>query len=142
MVEPIVNEVQVETSENSVMDIVQIEEYIHQQMADIAKVKDEMRLVKSMVDDTYLNDARYRELEANAKETAKVKNAYKKAMQNDPALAEQVNKLDSLKADMKDMKTALSEYLREFKRISGLTKFESRDGQQLTIFEYCKLVKE
>lgn len=124
------------------MGILQVEEYINQQMVDIAKMREEMRLVKSTVDDSFQNDAQYRELETKAKETAKVKNAYKKQMMNDPAVAEQANKLDGMKSEMRDMSVALSDYLREYNRLSGMSQFETRDGEVLEIINVFKLVKK
>ena len=124
------------------LGIVQIEEYINQQMTDISKLREEMRLVKSTVDDAFQNDAQYRELEQKSKEAAKVKNTYKKQMMNDPAVADQSNKLDGMKSEMRDMSVALSDYLREYNRLSGMTQFETRDGEVLEIVNVFKLVKK
>lgn len=124
------------------MGILQVEEYINQQMADIAKLREEMRLVKSTVDDSFQNDAQYRELETKSKEAAKVKNTYKKQMMNDPAVAEQSNKLDGMKAEIRDMSVALSDYLREYNRLTGMSQFETRDGEVLEIVNVFKLVKK
>lgn len=131
------------TEESSqALSILQVEEYINQQMKDIGKMREEMKMIKSSVDDTFQNDAQYKEFEEKAKEAAKNKNAYKKQMMNDPAVAELVNKLDGMKAEVKDMQVALSDYLREYNRISGMNQFETHDGEMLEIVNTFKLVKK
>ncbi len=124
------------------LSLLQVEDYINQQMKDITKLRGEMKEIKSSVDDTFQNDAQYREFEDKAKEAAKNKNAYKKQMMNDPAVSELVTKLDGMKADVKDMQIALSDYLREYNRISGMSQFETADGEMLEIVNTFKLVKK
>ncbi|MFW5703602.1 MAG: hypothetical protein ACOCXQ_02100 [Patescibacteria group bacterium] len=127
---------------NQAMSILQIEEMVNQQMRDIAKIREEMKLVKGTVDDAFQNDAQYRELENKAKEAAKLKTTYKKQMMNDPAIAEQANKLDGMKSEIRDMQIALSDYLREYNRVSGMLQFETQDGEVLEIVNTFKLVKK
>ncbi len=127
---------------NQAMGIMQIESYINAQMTDIAKLRDMMKDISSSYNDAFANDASYRDLDAKAKEAAKVKNNYKKQMMGDPALQDLANKLDGMKSEMRDLQTALSDYLREYNRVSGLTQFETKDGEILEIVNVFKLVKK
>jgi hypothetical protein len=127
---------------NQAMGIMQIEGYINAQMTDIAKLRDMMKDISSSYNDAFANDASYRDLDAKAKEAAKAKNNYKKQMMGDPALQDLANKLDGMKSEMRDLQTALSDYLREYNRVSGMTQFETKDGEILEIVNVFKLVKK
>jgi hypothetical protein len=127
---------------NQAMGIMQIESYINAQMADIAKLRDTMKDISSAYNDAFANDATYRDLDAKAKEAAKAKNNYKKQMMGDPALQDLANKIDGMKSEMRELQTALSDYLREYNRVSGLTQFETKDGEILEIVNVFKLVKK
>lgn len=127
---------------NQAMGIMQIEGYINAQMTDISKLRDMMKDISSSYNDAFANDASYRDLDAKAKEATKVKNNYKKQMMGDPALQDLANKLDGMKSEMRDLQTALSDYLREYNRVSGLTQFETKDGEILEIVNVFKLVKK
>lgn len=124
------------------LDIMTIENMINAQMVDIEKMKEEMKLVKSSYDDTFKNDAKFKELDDKAREAGKVKNTYKQTLLKEPAVAELSNKLDGLKGEVKDLQDGLSDYLREYYRLSGMTQFETKDGEVLQIVNVFKLVKQ
>ena len=129
-------------STNQALDLMTIENMINAQMVDIAKLKDDMKIVKDSYDDAFRNDSKYKELDDKAKETAKMRNTYKQTLLKDPAVAELSNKLDGFKGEVKDMQEALSDYLREYYRLSGMTQFETKDGEMLQIVNVFKLVKQ
>jgi hypothetical protein len=126
---------------NSALGMLRIEDMINRHMSDMAKSREELKMVKDSYEDSFKNDAKYREFEDKAKDAAKQKNAYKQAMLKEPALAELSAKLDRMKGEVKDMQMALSDYLREYNRATGLMQFETQDGQVLEIVQVFKLVK-
>ena len=129
-------------STNQALDLMTIENMINAQMVDIAKLKDDMKIVKDSYDDAFRNDSKYKEFDDKAKEAAKMRNTYKQTLLKDPAVAELSNKLDGFKGEVKDMQEALSDYLREYYRLSGMTQFETKDGEMLQIVNVFKLVKQ
>lgn len=122
------------------LDILQIENMINGQLTLLGELKDKHRAEKSALDDTFKNDKKYRELDDAAKSAASVRSNYKKAFLKDPAVAEATARVEGLKDEIKDAKKALSDYLREYKRITHENKFETKDGQMCLIEEMYKLV--
>jgi hypothetical protein len=115
---------------------------INRQLLDIDKKKDEVKLLKASLDDAFKNDIKYREFEDKVKEATRLRTTYKQAMMKDPAIAQANVNYINAKDDLKDMQSALSDYLKEYKRISNLTQFETDNGEILQIAEYFKLVRK
>lgn len=126
------------TQQEASFSVMQLEERISIEIAEIAKLKEEKKIAKSAYDDTFANDAQFRELEEKAREATKVKNAYKKAMHNDPAVQQQADSIALLNNDIKERQLALSDYLREYKTVSKMNSVDI-DGQLLLIEDYYKL---
>lgn len=130
------------TGKNKALDIMQIENMINGQMVDIDKKRDEVKLLKSTFDDAFKNDAKYREFDDKVKEANRLKTTYKQAMMKDPAIAQANSSFLNGRDELKDMQMALSDYLKEYHRVTGLTQFETADGQMLEIVQSFKLVKK
>ena len=131
-----------EKGRNKALDIMQIENMINSQMVDIDKKRDEVKLLKSSFDDAFKNDAKYREFDDKVKEANRLKTTYKQAMMKDPAIAQANSSFLNGRDELKDMQMALSDYLKEYNRVTGLTQFETSDGQMLEIVQTFKLVKK
>lgn len=127
---------------NTALSIMQIEDLINRQMADIEKVRDEVKLLKSSYEDIFKNDAKFRELDDKAKEAAKLKKAYQQAMSKDPSVSKAAEDFQRKREELKDLQIGLSDYLREYSRVSGMTQFETPDGRMLEIVQTFKLVKK
>lgn len=123
------------------LGIMQVEDLINRQMADIDKMREEVKLLKSSFEDAFKNDAKYREFDEKVKEATRLKKTYVLAMKKDPSITAAEQSFMSKRDDLKDAQQGLSEYLREYNRISGLTQFETQDGQVLQIVQVFKLVK-
>lgn len=124
------------------LSIMSVEEKINTTLSDLSKLKEETREVKSSYDDHFNNDAKYRELHEKVQEANKLKTQYKQEMAKQPAIAELGEKLTGMKSEQKDLQEALSDYLREYNRLSGATQFETNDGDILQIVNTFKLVKQ
>lgn len=127
---------------NKALDIMQIENMINSQMVDIDKKRDDVKLLKSTFDDAFKNDAKYREFDDKVKEANRLKTTYKQAMMKDAAIAQANSAFLNGRDELKDMQMALSDYLKEYHRVTGLTQFETSDGQMLEIVQSFKLVKK
>ncbi len=124
------------------LSILQVEDLINRQMEEIEKMRDDTRMMKSAYDDAFKNDAKFREFDEKTKEAGKLKKQYVQGMKKDPAIANAESQYLAKKDELKDAQTGLSEYLREYNRISGMTQFETKDGQMLEIVQTFKLVKK
>jgi hypothetical protein len=127
---------------NRALDMMQLENMIHTQLSDISKIREETKELKSMFDDAFKNDATFKDLDEKAKDVAKKRNTYKTAMLKDPAVAQANQQYLAKKDELKDMQSALSDYLREYARSTGLNQFETADGDILEIVQTFKLVRK
>ncbi|MCX7996166.1 MAG: hypothetical protein N2691_00190 [Patescibacteria group bacterium] len=124
------------------LSIMQVEDLINRQMADIEKMRDEVKLLKSSYEDIFKNDAKYRELDEKVKESTKLKKQYMRAMSKDPSVTKAAEDYQRKREELKDLQIGLSDYLREYNRVSGLSQFETQDGRLLEIVQVFKLVKK
>ena len=59
-----------------------------------------------------------------------------------PDVAALAGKLKSLKSEKKELQEGLSDYLREYQRLSGSNEIEGEDGEIRQIVYVAKLVKK
>ena len=123
------------------LSIMQIENMINTQIAEIDKTRDDVKMLKSSFDDAFKNDAKYREFDEKVKEVAKLKKTYVDAMKKDPSIQKAEQDFINRRDELKDLQLGLSDYLKEYNRVSGMSQFETQDGQVLKIVQTFKLVK-
>ena len=129
-------------SDNSALPTLEMEGLIKNHIASIDKLKDEAKQFKQMIEDVLLNDAVYKDHDQKAKEAAKIKGATKKQIMSQPAVASTVSKLKDTQARVKELSNALSEYLREYTRLTGTNEIEGLDGEVREIIFLAKVVKK
>ena len=120
----------------------EMEGLIKNHIASIDKLKAETKQFKQMIEDVLLNDAVYKDHDQKAKEAAKIKGATKKQIMSQPAVASTVSKLKDTQARVKELSNALSEYLREYTRLTGTNEIEGLDGEVREIIFLAKVVKK
>lgn len=118
-----------------------LESLIKQHVASIAANKAELKKLREMIASALTNDETYKLHEEEAKKAAKVKAATKSELMKAPANKILVDKANELSTEIKEADAALSEYLREFARLTGSTEFETDDGEVREIVFVAKLVK-
>lgn len=119
-----------------------LENLIKGHISGIDKRKDELKKNKEMLSDILVNDPTYQEHEKTAKEANKVKSATKMQLLKAPNAAQLVSKIKTEISEVKEMDTALSDYLREYQRMTGSNEIEGDDGQVREIIYVAKLVKK
>ncbi len=129
-------------SDNSAQVIIDLENLIKTHITGIEKRREELKTHKEMLSSALGNDEAYKEAEEKAKEAAKVKSALKAQIMKQPANAQLGEKTKELALEIKEMDAALSEYLREYQRMSGVNEIEGEDGQVREIIYIAKLVKK
>ena len=122
--------------------LVRIEEMIKTHLAQIGNLQEEITKYRDMVNDIFLNDETFQEHDKIAKEAVKVRSATKQQIMKRPDVADLSNKLKSLKSEQKELKEGLSDYLREYQRLSGSNEIEGEDGQLRQIVFIAKLINK
>lgn len=130
-------------SEESRADIVlNMESMIRSHMSSIAQLKQEAEKNQGLLDGIFDNDPTYQKHCEAAKEASRIKSATKQQILKQPQAAELFEKVKNLKAELKDMQVALSDYLREYQRLSGLNQIEDDEGEVHEIVYTAKLIKK
>lgn len=122
--------------------LVRIEEMIKTHTAQIDSLQEEIIKRRDMVNDVFTNDETYQEHDKVAKEAARIRSNTKKEISKRPEVADLVNKLKDLKLEQKELREGLSDYLREYQRLSGSNEIEGEDGQLREIVSVAKLIKK
>lgn len=121
--------------------LVKIEEMIKTHTAQIESLSEEIRKHKEMLDDIFANDETFKEHDKAAKEATRIKSNTKKEIMKRADAAELDSKLKSFKSEQRELKQGLSDYLREYQRLSGSNEIEGDDGEIREIVFTAKLIK-
>lgn len=125
--------------DSDVSVVINLEALIKQHLASIARLQEELTKYREMLDDILGNDATLKEHTEKAKEANKIKAATKAQLLKQPHAADTAEKVKSVRSQIKEQNEALSDYLREFQRLSGLDEIEGEDGELHQIVYVAKL---
>lgn len=128
-----------DTAVNVLLDL---ENLIKTHITNIDQKKDELKKLREMLTSALSNDETYSIHEEEAKKAAKLKNATKLQILKLPANAQLNERVKGLGADVKELDESLSEYLREYQRMSGASEIEGNDGEVREIIYIAKLIKK
>ncbi len=131
-----------QTLSNDAVLLVKIEEMIKTHIAQIDKLTEDISKHKGIVDDIFTNNETYQAHDKTAKEAAQIKSKTKSEIMKIPAVADMANKLKTLKSEKVELQDGLSDYLREYQRLSGSNEIEGEDGQVRQIVYKASLVKK
>lgn len=122
--------------------LINMESMIKSHLASLDKLQEECSKHKSMLDDIFENDPTYKEHSEKAKESSKVKANTKAQILKRPQAADLDNKVKTLRSEVKEIQKALSDYLQEYARLSGVNEIEGEDGEVREIVYTARLVKK
>lgn len=128
--------------EGSAEVVLSLESLIKQHVTGIDKRKEDLKQLREMANNVLANDSTYQEHERIAKEAAKVKNATKAQLVKQPSVASAMQKTKILSTEIKEMEDALSDYLKEYGRLTGTNEIETDDGTVREIIYKAKLIKK
>lgn len=128
-------------SDNDAILLVRIEEMIKTHMSQIDELQEQISKRKEMLDDIFVNDETYQEHDKIAKEAATIRSKTKQQIMKRSDAAELFNKVRDLKSEQSELREGLSDYLREYQRLSGSNEIEGNDGEIREIVYTAKLVK-
>lgn len=121
--------------------IIELESMIKSHISGIDSRKSELKKYREMLASTLASDQTYQEHERLAKEAAKVKNGTRQQLMKLPANTQIMEKVHDLALEIREMDTALSDYLKEYERMSGSNEIETDDGTVRQIVYVAKLIK-
>lgn len=130
------------TQVNSGDIMINLESMIKTTMGAIDRQSAEAKKLKEMFDDILNNDPAYAEASEKAKEAGKVKQTARAGVLKQPQAKDLDDKIRTLKSEMKENQSALSDYLQEYQRMSGVNEIEGEDGDLREIVYTAKLIKK
>lgn len=129
-------------ADNSAQVLLDLESLIKTHIANIDKGKAELKKQREMLNSVLLNDATYKTHEEEAKKASKIKAQTRFQIMQQPANKVLADKIHEIAAEVKEQDAALSDYLREYQRMSGSSEIETDDGVVREIVYVAKLVKK
>lgn len=128
--------------DNAAQVLLDLEQLIKSHISNIDKGKSELKKQREMLESALTNDETYRLHNEEAKKAAKVKAQTKSQILSLPANRQLAEKVKDIAAEIKEQDGALSDYLREYQRMSGSNEIEGEDGEIREIVYVAKLVKK
>ena len=129
-------------SKDNVEEIMNLETMIKGYMSDLEKYQEDLRDLASMLKDSYEQDAEYTVAQEKVLEATRKRKEVKDRIIADPAIAALESKVADLRAEVKETKTALSDYLERFFQESGLRQITGNDGEIREMVTTVRLVKK
>lgn len=128
--------------DNGATVLMELERTIKNHISDIDRKKAELKKQREMMESALLNDETYRLHTEEAKKAAKVKGQTKLQILQLPENRLLSEKVKDLASEIRELNGALSDYLREYQRMSGSSEIETDDGEVREIVYVAKLVKK
>lgn len=122
--------------------LLKIEEMIKTHLTQIDDLAEQITKHKEMLDDIFGNDQTFQEHDKLAKEAAKVKSKTKSEIMKRTDVADLSNKMKALKSEKVELQEGLSDYLREYQRLSGSNEIEDDKGEVREIVMVPRLVRK
>lgn len=122
--------------------LVEMEGMIKNYIASIDKLQAEVKKQKEMLDDIFNNDPTYQQQAEAAKQAGKIKAQTRAEILKRVQAKELNERIKSMRSEAKEQQGALSDYLQEYQRISGVNEIEGEDGEIREIVYVAKLIKK
>lgn len=126
---------------NQAANLLNIESLINASTARFDNLQKEFQDLKSQLDSVLESDNEYQEVFQEAQKQAKLKMVAKQKVMARPECSQLVEKIKDAQLQLKELKTALSDYLSQFVILSGTNQIEGADGILRQIIYSAKLVK-
>lgn len=130
------------STDNGATVLLELEATIKNHISLIDKNKAELKKQREMLESALLNDETYRLHTEEAKKAAKTRALTKYQIMQLPANKGLADKVKDLAAQTRELDSALSDYLREYMRMSGTNEIETDEGEVREIIYVAKLVKK
>lgn len=122
--------------------VISLEELIKATVTNMDNLKRDIKKISDQVKDTCNNDPLYHDKDEIVKNAQKVRADVKARIMSNPANKTLDKKLKEMRADLREKKFSLSEYLKEYKRLTQANQLELDFGEVLEIVETVKVIKK
>ncbi len=129
-------------TDNGADVLLNLESLIKSHITNIDKLKIEQKKQKEMLEDIFINDPTYKQHLDKAKEAAKVKMTTKAQIMKRSDVYQLSEKIKDIQLQLKEIEGAMSDYLREYARLSGTNEIQGEDGEVREIVYTAKLIKK
>lgn len=119
-----------------------LEQLIKNHIRQIDELKDQSKKHKEMLDDIFLNDPTYQEHDKKVKEVSKVRSATRSQLMKRSDVYSLSEKIKEMKMQTKEMQDALTDYIREYQRLTGVNEIEDEKGGTMEIVFSVRLVRK
>lgn len=128
-------------NQTQVTNILNIESLINTSTARFDVLDKEYKDLKSQLDSILESDDEYQEVAQEAQKQAKLKMVAKQKVMARSECSQLVEKIKDTHIQIKELKTAMSDYLAQYVTVSGTNQIEGSDGVLRQIIYTAKLVK-
>lgn len=137
---PTVMEIQAEPQGEAGI-VLSLENLIKSHIESIEKLSEERKKYKEMLESAFMNDTVYQEHHKIAQAAIKIRLATKQQILKQQQNINFTNKVKDISNELKDKKSALSDYLLEYKRMTKANQLELFNGETVAIVETAKIIK-
>jgi len=129
------------SEENKAQTLLTIESMINNTNSRLETLSKEIKEHKSMLGSILENSDEYQQLQEEVQKQSKLRNIAKQKVLTNQAASKAMEDIKDLQLQIKEAKTALSDYLAQFVNLSGTNQIEGPDGVLRQIVYTAKLVK-
>jgi hypothetical protein len=130
------------TTDNQAANLISIESLINSYNLKFDSLSTELKQHKGMFEALLENDPEYQQLDKDYQKISKLKSIAKLKVQKQSNAAQIIDKMKDTQGQLREIKTALSDYLSQYVALSGIKEFEGPDGVLRQIIYTAKLVKK
>ena len=131
-----------ETPANGAATMLNLEELIKSHIYSLDKLRNELKDLREMHEDSFNNNLTYKEKADIVKEATKKRSQVRQEIAKQPSVAVLEQKIKDLRFDMKEKQQTLSDLLADYKEQTGATQIETSNGLVLEIVSTAKLVRK
>lgn len=129
-------------NENQAVNLLSVESLINSYTIKLDELQKDSREQKEMLQTFLDNDQEYLDAAKEADKLAKIKTLAKQKVLKRSEAQVLVDKLKEISSELREVKTAMSDYLTQYISLSGSRQIERPDGVLMDIVHSAKLVKK
>lgn len=122
--------------------LLSLEELIKNHIDSTDKLRNEIKQVREMFEDSFNNNPTYIDASAKLKDVAKGRGSIRQQIAKQPSVATLAQKVKDLRFDLNEQLKTLSDLLQDYHEQTGATQIEARNGQVMEIVSTAKLVRK
>ncbi len=127
---------------DEVGSVIELTTIIKRYLTDLAKLQVDLKLNRELHNDAFENDAGYAKEEEKVKAATRERNIIKQQIVKKPEVETLLVKIRQLREEIKAAQEALSGYLSEYQRVTGVSTIEDDQGEVLQIVSSFRLKKK